>query len=326
MGGKNHGKVTDEERKQTLHLQDEEKIAAEEKDAEIAVEEKNAVGKRLPAVAGVGQGCDDKAEEEEDEHGDVDDDEDDGANDEGEEAVRWVTHYSSGQEILLVGEGDFSFSLSLARSFRSASNIVATSLDNYSQVTSKYSRAKSNIGNLKKMGARLLHGVDATQMKHHKDLKLRKFDRIIFNFPHAGFKGKEEDLRLINMHKKLVYGFFRDASHMIRQDGEIHISHKTSFPFCQWKLEELASYNSLVLFKCVDFKIGDYPGYNNKRGDGQRCDQPFHLGKCCTFMFQIGKPLRRKPPAANVANLGGMLLSTPLPQRRSNFVPIESEG
>jgi len=42
---------------------------------------------------------------------------------------RWIKHYSSCQKILLVGEGDFSFALSLARAFRSASNMVATSLD-----------------------------------------------------------------------------------------------------------------------------------------------------------------------------------------------------
>lgn len=43
----------------------------------------------------------------------------------------WVKHYSSNHHILLVGEGDFSFSSSLARAFGSASNIVATSLDPY---------------------------------------------------------------------------------------------------------------------------------------------------------------------------------------------------
>lgn len=64
-------------------------------------------------------------------------------------------------------------------------------------MTRKYNKARSNLGDLKKMGATLLHGVDATKMKHHTDLKMRRFDRVIFNFPHAGFKGKEDDIRLI---------------------------------------------------------------------------------------------------------------------------------
>lgn len=60
------------------------------------------------------------------------------------EKKRYFTHYSSSQRILLVGEGDFSFSACLARAFGSAKNMVATSLDsqgtliNYFQMISFY--------------------------------------------------------------------------------------------------------------------------------------------------------------------------------------------
>lgn len=64
-------------------------------------------------------------------------------------------------------------------------------------VIKKYKEAKSNLENLKKLGASLLYGVDATKMKFHTDLKMRKFDRIIYNFPHAGFFGKEDNADLI---------------------------------------------------------------------------------------------------------------------------------
>lgn len=43
--------------------------------------------------------------------------------------IKWIHHYSSDQSILLVGEGDFSFSASLGKAFGSASNMIATSLD-----------------------------------------------------------------------------------------------------------------------------------------------------------------------------------------------------
>lgn len=56
-------------------------------------------------------------------------------NEEVTENVTWMKHYSSLHEILLVGEGDFSFSLSLANAFGSASNIVATSLDSHGHPT-----------------------------------------------------------------------------------------------------------------------------------------------------------------------------------------------
>ncbi|OWM79251.1 hypothetical protein CDL15_Pgr003423 [Punica granatum] len=47
------------------------------------------------------------------------------------EEEKWLTHYSSNHSILLVGEGDFSFSKGLAMAFGSASNIHATSYDTY---------------------------------------------------------------------------------------------------------------------------------------------------------------------------------------------------
>jgi len=42
---------------------------------------------------------------------------------------RSIKHYSNSHQILLVGEGDFSFSLALANAFGSAENMVPTSLD-----------------------------------------------------------------------------------------------------------------------------------------------------------------------------------------------------
>ncbi|KAI3434032.1 DUF2431 domain-containing protein [Psidium guajava] len=212
--------------------------------------------------------------------------------DEGEEEIeesreKWLQQYSPHHRILLVGEGDFSFSSSLASAFGSASNVTATSLDLYDDLIRKYKKAKSNLGKLKKLGASLLHGVDATLMTLHADLRVRKFDRIIFNFPHAGFRGKEDNVQLINMHRELVHGFFHNASQMLRADGEIHVSHKTNAPFCHWNLEGLASWNSLKLTDQTAFKRKNYPGYYNKRGDGWRCDEPFPLGLCSTFKFRF---------------------------------------
>jgi 25S rRNA (uracil2634-N3)-methyltransferase len=51
------------------------------------------------------------------------------------EGVKWLGHYSSAQDILLVGDGDFS-SLALATAFGSGANLVATSLDTYGSSTS----------------------------------------------------------------------------------------------------------------------------------------------------------------------------------------------
>ncbi|KAF8781045.1 hypothetical protein HU200_001017 [Digitaria exilis] len=203
------------------------------------------------------------------------------------EGVKWLGHYSSAQDILLIGDGDFSFSLALATAFGSGANLVPTSLDSYVALKRKYSKAESNVTELKRLGATVLHGVDTKELKLHPDLKNRRFDRIVFNLPHAGFKGKEDDTHMINSHRELVWGFFNNAPHFLRPYCEIHISHNTGGAYDRWGLESLASEASLVLVEKVAFRQEDYPGYIQKRGDSERCDEAFDLGSCFTFKFRI---------------------------------------
>ncbi|WVZ65331.1 hypothetical protein U9M48_014712 [Paspalum notatum var. saurae] len=228
---------------------------------------------------------------------------------EGGEGEKRLGHYSSLQSILIVGDGDFSFSLALATAFGSGENLVATSLDTYDDLKRKYSKAESNIMELKRLGATVIHGVDVNKMRFHTDLKNNRFDRIIFNFPHAGFKGKEDDMHMINSHRQLVWGFFSNARHLVRRYGEIHVTHKTGLPYDRWNLEHLASEASLAMIDKVLFQKNDYPGYNQKRGDSKRCDEPFDLGVCYTFKFQIGdlKKLKKMNgnKAGSIPNLGG---------------------
>ncbi|CAM0951898.1 unnamed protein product [Alopecurus aequalis] len=216
-----------------------------------------------------------------------------------EEGTKWLKHYSSAQSILIVGDGDFSFSLALATAFGSGENLVATSLDSYGDLTRKYGRAETNVTELKRLGATVLHGVDAKEMKLHPCLKTRRFNRIVFNFPHAGFKGKEDHLHVINAHKQLVHGFFANARHLLRPYGETHVSHKTGLPYDRWDIEQLANDSSLIRVRKVPFSKDDYPGYDQKRGDGAKCDQPFALGPCCTFMFCLGDVKKQKKAHGN---------------------------
>ncbi|TVU09954.1 hypothetical protein EJB05_43453, partial [Eragrostis curvula] len=251
---------------------------------------------------------DDEGEEDDDDEegegeGEEEDDlmeDEEAAEEEEEEGEKWLKHYSSMQSILLVGDGDFS-SLALATAFRSGANLTATSLDTYEDLKAKYSKAESNIAELKRLGTSILHGVDVEPMRLHTELKSRRFDRIVFNFPHAGFKGKEDQVYMINLHKKLVSSFFNNAFHMLHRYGEIHVSHKMGQPYDRWELEHLAAEASLIMFEKVCFQKEDYPGYDQKRGSGPRCDQPFVLGPCYTFKFQIGDFKKHKKPNQNSA-------------------------
>ncbi|KAL7130720.1 hypothetical protein ABFS83_13G152700 [Erythranthe nasuta] len=183
--------------------------------------------------------------------------------------------------MLLVGEGDFSFAASFATAFGNASNIVATSLD---------SQAAANVCLLKDKGCTVIHGVDATTMSQHPSLMHQKFDRIVFNYPHAGFPRTEHDIliKYRTLHKEVVRGFLRNGREMLTRRGEIHVTHKIGEPFSQWGIEELGREVGLVLTEKAAFSVSDYPGYENKRGgEGSSCrsSDTFPAGLSRTFKF-----------------------------------------
>ena len=96
--------------------------------------------------------------------------------------------------LLSVGEGNFSFSLSLAKKLRESHCrycLYATSYEDYQECINKYGKlCESNIIQLKEIGAIVLHSIDAKNLKQsllrHGQCLL--FDKIIFNFPHTGRK------------------------------------------------------------------------------------------------------------------------------------------
>ncbi|CAB4305967.1 unnamed protein product [Prunus armeniaca] len=167
----------------------------------------------------------------------TDEEEEDDDDDEGEE--KWRMHYSSRHRILLVGEGDFSFSLSLATHFGSARNMVATSLDSQEEIDSKYSNAIGNVRELEERGCIVIYGVDAKQMSQHFFLSTQRFDRIVYNFPHVGFLFREDSYCQIQLNKRLVKGFLQNAKLLLRKEGgEIHITHKEGHPYKQMGFSE----------------------------------------------------------------------------------------
>ncbi|KAJ4730273.1 DUF2431 domain-containing protein [Melia azedarach] len=207
--------------------------------------------------------------------------------------VKWVNHYNNKQKLLLVGEGDFSFSACLATAFGSATNTVATSLDSERSLLTKHCQSEKNLEILKRKGGVVLHGINVHNMNKHQILSQMKFDIIIFNFPHAGFFPNplpETDIKLIKRHRKIVKGFFRSAKEMLNEEGELHVTHRDDHPYSQWNLKELAENLGLVLKEKAKFLKEDYPGYHNKRGSGRKCNKTFPLkDSAYTFKFSLDK-------------------------------------
>ncbi|XP_059069494.1 uncharacterized protein LOC131050897 [Cryptomeria japonica] len=163
--------------------------------------------------------------------------------------------------------------------------MAASSLDSREKIISSYESGQNNLQNLEKLGAMILHGVDATTMNKLEIIKERRFDRIIFNFPHAGFFWNEKDNRVIKKHRHLLNMFFKNGMTMLNKMGEIHVTHKEQDPYDKWKLVEEAEKCGLVLKESVEFDKADYPGYTNRRGAGSRIGETFFLGECRTYMF-----------------------------------------
>ncbi|PIA27283.1 hypothetical protein AQUCO_08100017v1 [Aquilegia coerulea] len=197
---------------------------------------------------------------------------------------KWIKHYCSSHKILLVGEGDFSFSACLAKAFASASNMIATSLDSKNKLKENYGDAMSNINHLKNKGCTILHEVDATVMASHPVLRGLKFDRIIYNFPLVGFFNESRRAQL-KRNRNLVLMFMKNAKELITGDGEIHITHKSSTFYCEWNLENLGKQNRLKLIEEVEFNLRHYPGYNNKYGFGG--DENFNCYPSKTYKFGL---------------------------------------
>ena len=94
--------------------------------------------------------------------------------------------------ILLVGEGNFSFARALFSSGYEGllhlppSNVMATAYDSEDACYEKYPDAREIVQELRDMGVGVLFDVDARRLENRKELKKRKWQRIVWNFPHAG--------------------------------------------------------------------------------------------------------------------------------------------
>jgi 25S rRNA (uracil2634-N3)-methyltransferase len=134
--------------------------------------------------------------------------------------------------VLLLGEGDFSFSRSLVR-HHGIHHLTATSYDSEASVVEKYPQVRENVGFLRSQGVVVAHGVDAGGAHKVKAVRKRRgemapkipsdgdddgeeqqgkagredacgFNVIGFMFPHVGGKSTDMD-RQIHANQRLSH-------------------------------------------------------------------------------------------------------------------------
>ncbi|KAL3664573.1 hypothetical protein V7S43_010326 [Phytophthora oleae] len=125
------------------------------------------------------------------------------------------------RRVLTVGDGNFSYSLALAKQHKNGENdtplhLTATSYDSYDELIAKYPECSRICAQLKELGASVLHRVDATNIRESlvaAGAEQFKFGSVVFNHPHCG----EENVR---RHQSLLSHFYSSALEVLEEKEE----------------------------------------------------------------------------------------------------------
>ena len=175
------------------------------------------------------------------------------------------------QRVLVLGDGDLSYSLSLARSLQRSelpASLVATCYLTGDELATTHPGAEAHTEALMgECGAIVVSGVDATrlhdwfsgdqpQLEQIEDGKINGlFDRVVWNFPQHAERKK------IQRHRELLEGFFASAGRLLAPGGSIWVTLKggqggtasereeyAGRPYgTTWQVEEMAARSDLVI-------------------------------------------------------------------------------
>ncbi|KAF2202654.1 hypothetical protein GQ43DRAFT_413279 [Delitschia confertaspora ATCC 74209] len=115
--------------------------------------------------------------------------------------------------ILLVGEGDFSFAHSIV-THHGCANVTATSFDSLEEVHRKYPQSPALLSDLSSLTppVPLHHSIDATKLHTYRCLRpSAPYSHIIFNFPHTGGLSKDVN-RQVRANQSLLVQFFESVT------------------------------------------------------------------------------------------------------------------
>eukprot|EP01041_Mallomonas_annulata_P002670 gene2670-5250_t len=195
--------------------------------------------------------------------------------------------FKSGYKILTVGDGDFSFSLSIAKGLlpditqtENKTEIIATSHESFECIIKTYPASNQNLEQLKQLGVRIYHDIDATSLQSYEVMNPFKnnLDAIIWNFPCVRMEnGADAQVNEIELNRSLLRRFFTniveylkdsnplDTESSINQHGRVYITHKTIEPFCWWNIVQLAEESGLYYNGSIIFDKYLFPGYINRK-------------------------------------------------------------
>ncbi|KAF3133751.1 hypothetical protein TWF594_008915 [Orbilia oligospora] len=224
---------------------------------------------------------------------------------------RPIVPFSPTSSLLLIGEGDFSFTNSLITSTAphiSPSTVITTTTNDTESVTyEKYPHSEQTIQTLKSLDHKIHFSIDITK-KLPKSLLSNKYDCIIFNFPHVGGLSTHLD-RQIRSNQELILAFFKNCIPLLSADGgmdggsgNIVITLFTGKPYDDWNLKELAKSVGLECIRSFKFDATIYEGYKHVRTIGFREREGDWKGEergARSFIFGLKNVGRRRKKGGN---------------------------
>lgn len=160
--------------------------------------------------------------------------------------------------VLFVGEGNFSFSLSLAkRKDVPVTSVLATAYEAQDDLTgAAYQNARKLIG----LGVQVKTGVDVTCLS--QAIGSRRFATIIFQFPNVASRDPKYGQ---NSNHVLVSRFLKGSRGHLKRGGLVVVSTVDS-PFYEgaFKMNEAARKAGFAAPAIYDFQPSDFTGYTHQ--------------------------------------------------------------
>lgn len=197
------------------------------------------------------------------------------------------------QTWLVVGDGDLSYSSVIAEDLAMTNTrLIATVLEAKEDHNRVYERSLGNTATIENFPSHeVMFGVDGTDLE--STFPDTSFDCIDFNFPH--WRGKTN----ARYNRRLLDGFLRSASAVLKRDGEIRIAlceGQGGMP-CEsleewrrsWMAAMYASEHGLML---RELQQPFFPNYGLSSKSGK--DRPFFVGESpqrYIFTFPNGQPI-----------------------------------
>ncbi|CAO2635104.1 Ferredoxin-fold anticodon-binding domain-containing protein 1 homolog [Lemmus lemmus] len=220
------------------------------------------------------------------------------------------------RRLLLVGEGNFSFTASLLDTLDPGVSVTATCLQHPADLNGD-PVTQENLQRLRERGIEVRFGVDCTQLAHTLQGHDRDFDRIYFNFPHCGRKAG------VAKNRELLAKFFQSCADVLAKEGEVHVT------LCRgqggtpadkpqrewhnsWQVVAMAALGGFILSDVYPFSCEAVPGY---KCTGYRSQaKSFHIEGALNHVFTQSSPFEGSQPRTFRVRLEGRWFSFTEPE------------